>query len=142
MYADLGLLFCFETGQETAVTRRCTIEDVATDGREINLDPANLILDGKADSIDTLDGFGACVRGLHPNDGLFPRNGCEHGKQTPRGEGKVDFPARMGRLEKPGYGGAVTIERETCGPRKIEDIKLAMARLEPLRQAIYLIAAG
>jgi ferredoxin len=53
-----GQFLLFETGQETPVTLRRTIEDVGTDNLGINLDPANLILYGKGNPVDALDVFG------------------------------------------------------------------------------------
>ena len=49
-----GQYFLFETGQETPVTLLRTIEDIGTDNLGINLDPANLILYGKANPVDAL----------------------------------------------------------------------------------------
>jgi hypothetical protein len=37
------------------------------------------------------------------------------------------------KLKKCGYSGHLTIEREISGPQQIEDIKKAMALLDPLR---------
>jgi len=123
-YCDsLGLKFCFETGQETPVTLLRTIEDVGTDNLGVNLDPANLILYGKANPVDSLDVFGTCVIGLHAKDGLYPTNGRELGRETALGEGKVDFPRLMERLiHEFGFKGPVTIEREIAGPQQKADI--------------------
>jgi len=130
--ASLGLMFCFETGQETPVTLLRTIEDIGTDNLGINLDPANLILYGKANPVDALDVFGTYVRGLHAKDGFYPTNGRELGRETPLGEGKVDFPVLMHRLKELGYDAPVTIEREITGPQQEADIRLAIERLEPM----------
>lgn len=39
------------------------------------------------------------------------------------GSGKADFKKVFTILKQAGYTGAVTIERETSGPNKIEDVK-------------------
>jgi sugar phosphate isomerase/epimerase len=130
--ANLGLLFCFETGQETPVTLLRTIEDIGSDNLGINLDPANLLLYGKANPVDALDVFGKYVRGVHAKDGEYPTNGRELGKEKPLGEGRVDFPRLVPKLKSYGFQGALTIEREISGPQQIEDIKRAIRLLEPL----------
>jgi L-ribulose-5-phosphate 3-epimerase len=130
--ANLGLLFCFETGQETPVTLLRTIEDIGTDNLGINLDPANLLLYGKANPVDALDVFGKYVRGVHAKDGEYPTNGRELGKEKALGQGRVDFPRLVPKLKSYGFEGALTIEREISGPRQVEDIKSAIRLLEPL----------
>lgn len=129
---ELGLEFRFETGQETPVTLLRTIERIGTDNLGINLDPANLILYGKANPVDALDVFGRFVTGVHAKDGLYPTDGNNLGRETPLGEGKVNFPVLVPKLKSLGYTGALTIEREISGEKQIEDIKKAIALLGPL----------
>lgn len=124
--------FLFETGQETPVTLRRTIEDVGTDNLGINLDPANLILYGKANPVDALDVFGEYVRDIHAKDGRYPTDGKNLGKETPIGEGKVDFPKFIKKLKEIGYDGPITIEREISGEKQIDDILKAKKILEEL----------
>lgn len=120
-----GQYLLFETGQETPVTLRRTIEDVGTGNLGINLDPANLILYGKANPIDALDVFGEYVRDVHAKDGCYPVNGHDLGEEKPLGEGKVDFPRFVAKLKEVGYNGSLTIEREISGEQQIKDIKMA-----------------
>lgn len=127
-----GQNFLFETGQETPVTLRRTIEDIGTDNLGINLDPANLILYGKANPVDALDVFGEYVMGIHGKDGLYPTNGRNLGEEVRIGDGKVNYPAFISRLKEIGYNGAITIEREISGDQQIEDIKYAKEFLEKL----------
>ncbi|MHB0875434.1 MAG: sugar phosphate isomerase/epimerase family protein [Anaerolineae bacterium] len=128
----LGLGFWFETGQETPITLLRTIQDIGTDNLGINLDPANLLLYGKANPVDALDVFGQYVRGVHAKDGEYPTDGRELGKEKALGEGRVDFPRLVPKLKSMGFQGALTIEREISGPKQIEDIKRAIALLTPL----------
>jgi sugar phosphate isomerase/epimerase len=131
--ADLGLEFWFETGQETPVTLLRTIEDVGADNMGINMDPANLVMYGKANPVDALDVIGRYVRGVHAKDGLYPTDGKNLGPETAMGEGKVDFPVLITRLKNEfGFTGHLTIEREITGPQQIEDIKKAKEILGPL----------
>lgn len=127
-----GQYFLFETGQETPVTLRRTIEDIGTGNLGINLDPANLILYGKANPVDALDVFGQYVRDIHAKDGCYPTDGKNLGLETPLGEGKVNFPRFVAKLKELGYDGPITIEREISGEKQIEDIKLAKKLLESL----------
>lgn len=132
---DNGQYFLFETGQETPVTLRRMIEDVGLDNLGINLDPANLILYGKANPVDALDVFGEYVMNIHAKDGKYPTDGKNLGKETPLGEGKVNFPAFVAKLKEIGYDAFFTIEREISGEQQIEDIKKAKVYLEELWNA-------
>jgi len=129
---DKGITFCFETGQETPITLLRVIEDLGRDNLGINLDPANLLMYGKANPLDALDIIGPYVRGVHAKDGEYPTNGRHLGVEKPLGEGRVDFPVLVPRLKSLGYTGALTIEREISGPRQIEDIRRAISILSEL----------
>lgn len=130
--AGIGLQFWFETGQETPITLLRTIQDIGTDNLGINLDPANLLMYGKANPVDALDIFGSYVRGVHAKDGEYPTNGRQLGVEKPLGEGRVNFPALIGKLKALGFSGALTIEREISGPQQIEDIKRGRQLLEEI----------
>ncbi|MCL5273204.1 MAG: sugar phosphate isomerase/epimerase [Chloroflexi bacterium] len=127
-----SLTFCFETGQETPVTLLRVIEDLGRDGLGINLDPANLLLYGKANPVDALDVIGAFVRGVHAKDGEYPTNGRYLGEEKALGQGRVNFPVLAPKLKALGYSGALTIEREISGPQQIADIRRAIELLTPL----------
>lgn len=127
-----GQYFLFETGQETPITLRRTIEDVGTGNLGINLDPANLLMYGKGNPIDALGVFGEYVRGVHGKDGEYPTNGRQLGHERPMGEGMVDYPRFIAKLRSVGYDGAITIEREIKGDQQIADILSAKAMLEGL----------
>jgi sugar phosphate isomerase/epimerase len=130
--AERDLTFCFETGQETPVTLLRVIQDLGGENVGINLDPANLLLYGKANPIDALDVFGQYVVGVHAKDGEYPTNGRELGVEKPLGQGRVGFPQLIAKLKSLGYRGALTIEREISGPQQIEDIKRAIQLLSAL----------
>ncbi len=122
-YAAYGCNFLFETGQETPVTLLRTIQDIGMDNVGINLDPANLILYGKANPVDALDVFGQYVRNVHGKDGLYPTDGRNLGKEVALGQGKVNYPAFIKRLAEIGYTGPITIEREITGEQQQKDIQ-------------------
>jgi sugar phosphate isomerase/epimerase len=129
---DQGLGFWFETGQETPVTLLRTIERVSAGNLGVNFDTANVILYGKANPVDALDVIGSYVRGVHAKDGLYPTDGTSLGREVPLGEGKVDFPALVGKLKSIGYTGALTIEREIAGQQQRIDVTRAIELLRPL----------
>ncbi|MHC1695259.1 MAG: sugar phosphate isomerase/epimerase family protein [Eubacteriales bacterium] len=129
---ERGQHFLFETGQETPVTLMRIIEDIGYDNVGINLDPANLILYGKASPVDALDMIGRYVRGVHGKDGLYPTNGRSLGQEVPLGEGKVNFEALIPKLHSMGYNGSITIEREIEGEEQQRDIIKGRRLLEDI----------
>jgi sugar phosphate isomerase/epimerase len=132
----LGLYFNFETGQETPITLLRTIQDIGLDNLGINLDPANLLMYGKGNPQDAVDMYGDYIRGVHVKDGLYPTDGRRLGKETPVGEGMVDFPVLIQKLKEHNYNGALIIEREISGPQQKEDILKAKALLEDILEKL------
>ncbi len=117
-----GQYFLFETGQETPVTLLRTIQAIGYDNVGINFDTANLILYGKANSLDALELLGKYVMETHIKDGFYPTDAMYHGKQAAVGEGQANLSAVVKRLDELGYTGAYTIEREISGEQQIKDI--------------------
>lgn len=128
----LGIGFNFETGQETPTTLLRAMKDIGTDNLGVNIDPANLLMYGKANPIDALDILGPHIKGVHAKDGEYPTDPNQLGVEKPLGEGRVNFPEFVAKLKSLGYAGALTIEREISGPQQIADIKRAIEVLEPL----------
>jgi L-ribulose-5-phosphate 3-epimerase len=124
--------FWFETGQETPVTMLRLIQVVGTGNLGVNLDPANLILYGKASPVDSLDVFGQHVRGIHAKDGLYPTDPMKLGHEVKVGDGKVRFPEFVARLGQVGYKGAYIIEREISGEQQSKDIAETVKYLKGL----------
>ncbi len=131
-----GQFFLFETGQETPVTLKRAIEDIGTGNAGVNLDPANLILYGKANPVDAVEILGQYVRDVHAKDGLYPTDGRHLGKETPLAQGGVNFPALLAALKKAGYDGPLTIEREISGDQQIKDIIEGKRILEELIKTV------
>lgn len=127
--------FWFETGQETPIVLLRTIERIGTSNLGINLDPANLVLYGKGNPIDSLDVFGGYVRNVHVKDGFYPTNGNELGLEVRGGEGKVDFPNFIAKLKQIGYDGELIIEREISGQEQQDDIRRTAIDLQAWLQA-------
>jgi L-ribulose-5-phosphate 3-epimerase len=128
----LGMEFWFETGQETPVTMLRLIRSVGTDNLGINLDPANLILYGKVNPVDSLEVFGSLVRNIHAKDGLYPTDPMLLGREVKVGEGLVCFPKLVHRLAEMGFSGELIIEREIAGEEQRRDIEETIGYLELL----------
>jgi len=128
---DNGQIFCFETGQELPSTLKRTIIDIGLENIGINLDPANLILYGKANPLDAIEIFGKYIMSMHAKDGLWPNREELLVIEVPIGEGIVNFPILFRRLKKIGYKSPITIEREISGEKQIEDIKKSIDYLTP-----------
>ncbi len=128
----------FETGQETPTTLMRIIADVGTGNLGINLDPANLLLYGKANPVDAVDILvdpatqRTLVRGVHVKDGEYPTDPQRLGEEKPVGQGRVHFEQLVPKLLSYGYDGAWIIEREISGPQQKEDIRLARALMESI----------
>jgi L-ribulose-5-phosphate 3-epimerase len=133
---DRGIAIYFETGQETPVTLLRAIEDIGTGNLGVNYDTANLILYGNANPVDGLDVIGKYVRSLHAKDGMYPTDPHELGKETPIGEGRVDFPGVIRKLKALNFKGHITIEREISGPKQVEDILQSKKFLENLIKTV------
>lgn len=127
-----GQNFRCETGQETPITLARAIRDVGLDNVGVNFDAANLILYGKANPVDAVEILGPYIQGVHAKDGFYPTDPRQLGREVPIGEGKVNFPALIGKLKAIGYTHPLTIEREIRGERQTADILAAKEYLEKL----------
>ena len=127
-----GISFLFETGQETPVTLLRFIEEIGLDNVGINLDTANLILYGKANTADAVTVFGKYVMDTHIKDGLYPTDGKNLGKEVKVGEGLANIPEVVKRLRAVGYTGNYIIEREISGEQQTIDILEGKEMLEKL----------
>ncbi len=129
---EKGICFLFETGQETPVTLLRVIEDIGMDNVGINMDTANLILYGKANSADAITVFGKYVMDTHIKDGFYPTNGKSLGREVKVGEGLANIPEVIKRLQAVGYSGNYIIEREISGEQQTKDIKETLEYLRAL----------
>ena len=109
---ERGVVLYYETGQETPITLIRSIQDIGTGNVFINCDLANLVMYGKANSLDAVKMFGTLIREFHAKDGLYPTDPYHLGKEVNIPEGEVDFPAVIRELKKQNFKGAIIIERE------------------------------
>ena len=131
---ELGIHYLFETGQETPITLLRVMQDTGCDNLGVNLDPANLLMYGMANPVDAARLFGSRIRGIHAKDGVYPSadDPMKLGRETPLGEGAVNYPRFISVLKEVGYDGALTIEREIKGDEQLRDILSAKSKLEAL----------
>ncbi len=125
--ADHGITFATETGLESGPGLRSIIEEADTKGLGVNLDPANLVMNG-FDHLEAVRVLFPYIVHTHAKDGIR-RDG--QAKEVPLGEGDVNFPVYVGLLRELGYDGALTIERE-AGDDPVGDIRQAVAFLKSL----------
>ena len=136
---SLGLRFHLETGQETAEGLLCFLHETDRDNLFINFDPANMILYGSGEPIAALEKVGPYVRSIHCKDGKWAaRPGIDWGAEVPLGEGDVGFERFLCTLDRFGYAGPLTIEREIPQDpeRQKEEIGRGIRLLEGLKQKL------
>lgn len=116
---ERNVMIYFETGQETPTTLIRAINDIGTGNVFVNCDLANLLMYGKANSLDAVKQFGSLIKEFHAKDGKYPdpNNPYELGAEVPIPTGEVNFPAVIAELKKQGFQGALTIECELNGTR-------------------------
>ncbi len=110
--ASYGQRFLFETGEELPNSLVQFIKQIGEKNIGINLDPANMLINGRGNPYDTLCMFAPYVFGFHAKDGLYPRGGEPKGKEVLVGTGEVNFPKIVDKLVEIGYDGYLSIERE------------------------------
>lgn len=112
--AKNGQRLHLETGQEPADALLEFIADVGAENLFINFDPANLILYGMGDPIESLKKVGSKVRSIHCKDALATKGtpGVDWGQEVPFGTGEVGAETFLKTLRDIGYDGPLTIERE------------------------------
>ncbi len=129
-YADsLGAHFAIETGPECSATLKKFLDSLNSRGVAVNLDPANLVMVVGDDPVEAVYNLKDYIVHTHAKDGIMlQRTNPEFIYQvTPMpedikdirffeevalGEGSVDFAAYLNALDKIGYRGFLTIERE------------------------------
>jgi sugar phosphate isomerase/epimerase len=128
-----------ETGQETAESLLQFIRDADRENLFINFDPANMILYGSGAPIPALEMVGVYVRSVHCKDAKWAKNpGQEWGMEVPLGEGDVGMEEYLRTLNKLGYTGPLTVEREIAQEpeRQKREIGHAIRLLNDLKRKI------
>ncbi|HVT29636.1 MAG TPA: sugar phosphate isomerase/epimerase, partial [Lacipirellulaceae bacterium] len=116
-----------ETGQEPVDVLIQFLNEVGRDNLFVNFDPANMILYGAGEPIPALEKLGSRVRSIHCKDATWSdRPGETWGAEVPLGDGDVNMGAFLKTLNRIGYNGPLTIEREI--PQEPERQKAEISR--------------
>lgn len=137
--AGLGQSVHLETGQEPADVLERFLRDLHRDNVFINFDPANMILYGVGEPLPALERLGPFVRSVHCKDALWSdRPGETWGQEVPLGQGAVDIAAYLATLDRIGYEGPLTIEREIPQEpdRQRTEVGAAIGLLARLKQSM------
>ena len=102
----------FETGQESALLLRRTLDDLQQPNIKVNFDPANMLLYDMGDPIEAIQILGPDIQSVHMKDARRPKTKGEWGEEVPLGQGEVDIPRFLQTLQKVGFAGPLMIERE------------------------------
>jgi len=122
-----GQALHLETGQEPVDVLIRFLDDCKLDNLFVNFDPANMILYGAGEPLPALELLGSRVRSVHCKDATWSdQPGKTWGREVPLGEGDVDFAAFLRILQRIGYDGPLTIEREI--PQEPERQKAEIGR--------------
>ncbi len=140
IFASKGVALALETGQEAAPT----LVDVLQELNErlaasstptkvgVNFDPANMILYGMGEPVESLMTLAPWVRQIHIKDATPNTNPALHGgwgSEVPAGTGAVDW-GRFFKVVKERLAGVnLVIERE-AGDDRVGDVKAAVRLLE------------
>lgn len=151
-YADsIDAHFAIETGPETSATLKKFLDGLNSTGVAVNLDPANLVMVTGDDPVTAVYNLKDYIVHTHAKDGVRLREsnpeyvyravhpvpeefvGIKYFEEVPLGTGSVDFPGYLAALEKIGYRGFLTIEREV-GENPEKDIRTAKEFLEKVME--------
>lgn len=132
-----GQRFLFETGEMIPNTLVQFMTEIGLDNVGVNLDPANLVINGRANPTDGARRLAPYIRGMHAKDAVHPIGTAPKGKEVAIGTGVVDFPAILAILKEAGYDGSITIEHEMKNtPDRCAELLSAKAYLEGLISAL------
>ncbi len=138
---DMGSHFAIETGPETSKTLRSFLDTLGSTGVAVNLDPANLVMVTGDDPVKAVENLAPYIVHTHAKDGV-KLGDCDplrvYGvittpdniptsrafEEVALGTGHVDWKNYLAALDKIGFHGFLTIERE-CGADPAKDIKTA-----------------
>ncbi len=148
---DMGSHFAIETGPETSKTLRAFLDTLGSTGVAVNLDPANLVMVTGDDPVKAVDNLAPYIVHTHAKDGVklgecnplqvykivdldnIPTSNAF--EEVPLGTGQVDWENYLRALDRIGFCGFLTIEREV-GDDPIGDIKKAYSFLVEKKQKL------
>jgi len=125
MYADsIGSAFAVETGPETCAVLLDFLDSLGAGGVRVNFDPANLVMVVADDPVKGVDTLGKYIVHTHAKDGIQLTANPPTWEEMPLGKGGVKWDAYLRALDKIGFNGFLTIEREV-GDTPEADIRMA-----------------
>jgi sugar phosphate isomerase/epimerase len=142
VYADsIGSSFAVETGPEPAAVLGEFLDSLGAMGVRVNFDPANLVMVVEDDPVKGVETLKKYIVHTHAKDGAHiaaanarggPSDSRDSGgesdggsyEELPLGRGDVEWDGYLSALDRIGYKGFLTIERE-CGDDPEADIILA-----------------
>jgi L-ribulose-5-phosphate 3-epimerase len=110
--AARGVTLAFETGQETAVLLRRTLDDLKAPNLKVNFDPANMLLYDMGDPIRAVEILAPDIHSVHVKDARRPTTPGAWGEEVPLGQGQVNIKKFVQALQRVGYTGPLVVERE------------------------------
>ncbi|MCK4872246.1 MAG: sugar phosphate isomerase/epimerase [Phycisphaerales bacterium] len=125
IFADEGISVGFETGQETAETLLAVLDEIDRPSVGVNFDPANMLLYGMGDPIESLRLLSPRVLQVHIKDAIPSATANEWGEEVVVGTGEVDWRRFVEVLTTSRYDGDLMIERE-AGDDRTSDVRQAM----------------
>jgi L-ribulose-5-phosphate 3-epimerase len=107
----VGTTVAFETGQESSILLRQTLDDLRCPNLKVNFDPANMLLYDMDDPLEAVERLAPDIRSVHVKDANRPGVRGEWGEEVPLGVGCTNTAAFVRTLRKIGYRGPLIIER-------------------------------
>src|SRR5262249_41638737 len=114
----VGAVLALETGLESGAVLRAFLDRFDTGGLGVNLDPANLLLNGFEPCESALALFGRIVH-AHARDARTA-GASRAAQEVPLGHGDIDWLFFLGVLAEIDYHGWLTIERESGDSRRAD----------------------
>lgn len=134
-FASRGVAVAFETGQEAAPTLVEVMRELDTGSMGVNFDPANMILYGMGDPIESLKLLAPWVKQVHVKDAIPTKTPGTWGNEVAVGTGAVDWKAFFAFIKQSLPTVDAVMERE-AGEKRIDDIKTAAAHVRSLHPTI------
>lgn len=124
-FNDRGITLGLETGQERAETLLSLLSTISGRVRVgVNFDPANMLLYGMGDTIDSMRLLQDHIVQIHMKDAIVTKTPGTWGEEVPVGEGQVDWEAFFDIVHGLESDVDVIIERE-AGTSRVDDIRAA-----------------
>ena len=128
LFGDHGVRVGLETGQETAATLLGALAELDHENVGVNFDPANMILYGMGDPVESLRLLADHVVQVHAKDARPTETPGTWGREVPLGTGVVDWSDFLDVVATLDRTIDVVIERE-AGDARESDILAARRRL-------------